>query len=188
MNNYHQSVDFSYDPEPLLELADRYLIPEHQDCQDCIRDDGIEFLPGFFERIDEWGESHRTCMLRFRNIPEDLSSLRVISDICELFKNTPRHHDPEYVYNNLYFFNIGGILPPHCDLRTVGFNIPLRGVDAPVCWYDHNDIEIHQHTYSGPTLINTQIKHGSPTNTGDRLFLSLGGFTETFKEITEAIS
>ena len=188
MNNFYLPVEFEYDAKPLLELAEKYLIPDYHDCQDCIRDDTYNFQPGYHERIDDLGASHRTCMLRLHKLPEDVSDLTIITDLCRLFKNTEKHCNPDHVFQYLYFFNIAGVLPVHCDLRTVGFNIPLSGVDAPVTWHDHNGVEIARYTYQGPTLINTQINHGSLSNTGDRLFLSLGGFSEPFKDICEAIS
>ena len=89
------------------------------------------------------------------------------------------------IYEYAQYFIIEGSLSPHVDKRTAAFTIPLRGVDTPVVWYDENDNVLDSYLYEGPTLIDTNTKHGAEENLYQRLHFQIGGFTEPFSKIVE---
>ena len=176
------NIDFKTDLGIINEIADKYLTPEYHDIQRCFTKDDQWLTQGYTEYDD-----CRWCMVYFSDIPEDLSDIPLISDLYDVFHVVDSHNTPDLIYNSLFLFDIWGELPYHIDQpwRTCGFNIPLRGVQAPTSWRDPDTQEvIHTHDWQGPALINTEVPHGSPVNTGQRLFLSMGGFFQSLSKVT----
>ena len=174
-------IDFKTDLGIINEIADRYLSPEYRDLQRCFTNDDDWLVKGYREYDD-----CRWCMIYFSDLPEDYSDIPLISDLYDTFHVLDSHNTRDLIYNSLFLFDIWGELPYHVDQpwRTCGFNIPLRGVQAPTSWRDPQTSEvIHTHDWQGPAIINTEVPHGSPVNTGQRLFLSMGGFFESLSAV-----
>jgi hypothetical protein len=181
--------DFKYDHDSLVQIADTYLTPEYRDLQICYTDDEAFPDNAYREYTHDSGYC-RWCMLFFKDLPEDFSELPLIQDIAELFSFCDSQSTPEKVYENLFFFDIWGELPFHKDnpYRSFGFNIPIVGCSEPTQWWsEESNTLLHEADFSGPMMINTEVMHGCPANTGQRLFLSLDGFTESLSDVTQTL-
>jgi hypothetical protein len=197
---YFDLPNFEYDIDTLLEISDEYYKPKYS---------GIHRLSKQPTRNSEHSP-HR--LMFFNDLPEDFRHLPLISDIAELFSNVGSQSDGvEGIYKRLFFFNVQDQLEFHIDDgddyavdpelglnhsgtpyagpngptgRSFGFNLPIRGCDRPTCWMDKFDGDIIcEHYYTSPALINTEQIHGCPGNQGERLFLSLGGFYESLRDV-----
>ena len=186
-NNFYKNIDFDYDPEPLLEVAELYLTPDYEDLLECAGYSQA-FTEEYFKVIAEDGTEQSICRLFFHKIPADYRHLEVFSDMAKLFYKLPEHSDPEYLYNNTYLFRIRGSLPAHRDTRSVGFNLPLTGYSEPCYWYsDQSEDVICETRYTGATLVNVHVKHGCHTNQGERLLFTVGGFDQDFPEVRDLL-
>ena len=208
-NNYYHTTTFETDLQPLRDLADEFLSPEkyaqaaqgeflEAGCFEITRTDtefkftGEDFIENTYtEALGSDGSPISLCVLRLTDIPIDLTGLAVIPELCEFFKNTTHHHDPDYLIKYLYFFSIRGPLPKHTDARLATFNIPvIMGENTPMTWHDldKDDEVVCEYTYQGKAaLVNTYVRHANLTNTGHRLFLSVGGWRESFDTVKEQL-
>ena len=181
--------DFYWDRQILEHIADTYLTPEYRDLQQCYTDDDYLPVSGYREYTTET-EYCRWCMLFLKDLPEDFSDIQLVKDLAELFSCCESQSTPEKVYNNLFLFDIWGELPYHIDNppRSFGFNIPIKGCSEPTSWWcDQSDTMLHQADFSGAGMINTEVLHGCPGNTGQRLFLSLGRFYESLTDVRHTL-
>jgi hypothetical protein len=104
---------------------------------------------------------------------------RKIADLC---KNTPQHHDINFVYNRAHIAYIPGSLPYHVDHRHCVLSIPIGNLTHPVSWVSENKELIAQYHYTVPVLINTKVHHGCIENNEDR-FLFQVGFHIPFEDV-----
>ena len=183
MNTYFKKINFNFEPEPIMEIADKYL----DNATDGFKDSNGNYTT--YASVGQVMEANGTSVtsLYLRDLPVDFTNLKVLHDCVELFKNTPKHNNFDHVYKYAQFFKIKGPLPPHVDKRTCVFTIPLYGVDRPVYWFDDNNQVLEKYTYDGPSIINTSIKHGCMENEGERVFFQIGGFSEPFEEIANLL-
>ena len=197
---YHELPWFRPDPNiaELCEIADEYLTSRHLDLhrpprdfdtQGPLRFTGSDHV--YYSRIDQNNRQHVWNSVFLSDLPEDFSDLPIVEDLWQMFRECgDLCADRDYLYRNLFIYDIWNELPQHIDdhSRSAGFNLPLRGVQAPVEWATPDYVIFRSHTYVCATMINTSIIHGSTQSTGSRMFLSLTGFTQPFKQITENIS
>ena len=189
---FYTGLDIDYDKSELIDLYHRYF-PDNTDTYCSVNYDephNGEFLKGYHTfSMDCYGET-LACyngMMYWPDIPEDVTQMSIVSELSEVFCNTERHCDPEYVAKSMLYFTIINPLVPHSDLRGTSVNIPLVGCEEDIEWFDSDHV-ICRYDYSDPAvLLNTSVMHGCPTNRGNRLFLTLGGFTETYSEILSLI-
>lgn len=183
---FYTGIKLDYDISELTDLFYRYF-PHNTNTYCSVSYDephNGEFLKGYhtFELDDHPGDCFNG-MMYFPDIPQDVVKLDIVTELCDVFRNTERHCDPEYVAQSMLYFMIINPLVPHQDLRGTSVNIPLTGCSEDCEWFGDNHV-ICRYDYSDPgVLLNTSVMHGCPTNSGDRLFLTLGGFTETYEEI-----
>ena len=197
--------NFEYDSVLLEQIADYYLVPDHEDL--CRK-----------SHAEHNGEGHYSVLLHLEDLPEDFRHLKLLDDLMELFSSVESMKGTrDDFYRRIFFFNIVGPLEWHIDhtdhhdsgesrglvdngqafiqgphggvARSFGFNLPIKGCDAPTCWKDRFDGDIiHEHYYSGPALINTEEIHGVPDNQGQRLLLSVGGFWENLRDVKNLLT
>lgn len=182
MNNFYHKLNLDYDIQELVDIANRY---------------DSEFKDGFTDSKGNYityasvgkvmGGVYDVRSMYLKDLPEDFRNLEIFKIAQQLFKNIAPHNDIEHLYNYAQYFKINGPLIPHKDKRTAVFTIPVRGVDCPVYWYNDNDAVLAKYVYDGPSIINTELKHGCMENVGERLFFQIGGFTQPFSKILEII-
>ena len=173
---YYSKINIDYDKQQLLDIADKFM---------HLAKDGFTDSKGNYVTYSSVAErlganSYSVESLYFKDMPEDFKHLKIFSDIAKIFKR-----DLDNVYEFAQYFIIEGSLSPHVDKRTAAFTIPLRGVDTPVVWYDDNNNILDSYLYEGPTVIDTNPKHGAEDNKHHRLHFQIGGFTKPFSEILE---
>lgn len=183
--------DFEYDALELEQLADTYLVPQYRDLQICYSDDKA-YPDNTYREYESDSGHNRWCMLLFPDLPDDLSDLPIVAKIHELFGFCESQSTRQKVYENLFFFDIWGELRFHIDhpKRSFAFNIPIRGCEEPTQWWCQETHGLmHQAEFKYPMMINTEVMHGCPNNSGQRLFLSLDGFQENLSDVrSELIS
>ena len=187
-DKFYTRLDLRYDPTELIDLYHRYF-PHNTQTYCSVNFDEPhcgEFLKGYhtFE-MNCYGEQFECYngMMYWPDIPEEVVNLDIVSELADVFRNTERHCEPEYVAQSLLYFTIINPLVPHSDLKGTSVNIPLLGCSEPIEWFSEDHV-LCRYDYSDPgVLLNTSVIHGCPRNRGDRLFLTLGGFTETYEEI-----
>lgn len=173
---YYHKIDLEYNKKQLIEIADKYM----DLAKDGFTDHNGNYVTykSVAERLG--ANSYSVRSLYFKDLPEDFKHLQIFWDLSRILKR-----DINDVYEYAQYFIIEGSLSPHIDKRTAAFTIPLRGVDTPVVWYDENDNILDSYLYEGPTLIDTNTKHGAEENLYQRLHFQIGGFTEPFSKIVE---
>ena len=180
MNNFYHRLNLDYDIQELVDIANIY---------------DSEFKDGFTDSKGNYvtyasvgkvmGGVYDVRSMYLKDLSKDFRNLEIFKIAQELFKNIAPHNDIEHLYNYAQYFKINGPLIPHKDKRTAVFTIPIRGVDCPVYWYNNNDAVLAKYVYDGPSIINTELKHGCMENVGERLFFQIGGFTQPFSKILE---
>lgn len=173
---FYKKIDIAYNKQQLLDIADKYM---------HLKQDGFTNANGQYITYASVAEklganSYKVESLYFRDMPEDYRHLTIFKDLAKKF-----NRDIDDIYKYAQYFIIEGSLSPHVDKRTAAFTIPLRGVDTPVVWYSDNDEELDRYLYEGPTLIDTNTKHGAVDNTEVRMHFQIGGFSTPFAEIIE---
>lgn len=119
-----------------------------------------------------------------RDAQEDYRSQRIFQKIADLFVPESPHSVLEHVYHWSQISTVPNNLPAHSDVRKAVVSIPIVMFTSPIIWYDDNDNELERYHYENTaTLINTEIRHGSPDNETRRIFFQVGGFQEPFEKI-----
>lgn len=132
-----------------------------------------------------------------KNSDTDYKQQPIFAKIAGLFKEGTSHSTVEQVYEYSQVSLVNSILVPHKDSRKCVISIPLVPV-SPVSWYTdtknsgnrllHNIddcVEIDSYDYRWPvSLVNTEVYHGVPNNTTPRIFFQVGGFSDTFAEVS----
>lgn len=185
---FYTGIKLDYEASELIDLYHRYF-PDNTQTYCSVNFDephNGEFIKGYHTFwMDCYGEQLECYngMMYWPDIPEEVVNMQIVSELCDVFRNTERHSDPEYVAQSMLYFTIINPLVPHSDLKGTSVNIPLVGCDEDIEWF-RDDHVVCRYNYSDPAvLLNTSLVHGCPTNRGNRLFLTLGGFTESYEEI-----
>lgn len=119
-----------------------------------------------------------------RDAKEDYRTQRIFQKISDLFVSESPHSSVEHVYYWSQISTVPNNLPAHSDVRKAAISIPIVTFTTPIIWYDEDDNELCRYHYdSASTLINTEIRHGSPDNKTRRIFFQVGGFQESFEKI-----
>ena len=195
--------NFEYDRELLTEIADRYLTPEYTHIHRISAVEGrlncllmLNDLPEDFSDLPvvadlaELFSSVGSQSGGIQEVYEHLFFFNII-DALEFHIDNGEDYAADqnvrpYMAEGLTNAGISKIQGPHGPTgRSFAFNLPLRGTeDAPTVWLDKFGGEImHEHYYTGPAMISTEHVHGSPDNVGQRLFLSMGGFYESLRDV-----
>jgi hypothetical protein len=67
-----------------------------------------------------------------------------------------------------------GTVPFHIDqYRDCVLMLPLTDDNSGLQWVDSNNNILCEYQYKGPTIINSKIRHGIPTNNKDRIFFQV---------------
>ena len=173
---YYKKINIDYDKQMLTQIADSYM---HL-AQDGFTDHSGKYVTYASVAEKLGANSYSVKSLYLKDIPDDFMHLPLFEDLAKIFKRTK-----EDIYKYAQYFIIEGSLSPHVDKRTAAFTIPLKGVDSPIVWYDADDNILDSYTYEGPTLIDTNTKHGALDNSNLRLHFQIGGFSKPFSEIVE---
>ena len=173
---YYKKINIDYDKQMLTQIADSYM---HLS-QDGFTDHSGKYVTYASVAEKLGANSYSVKSLYLKDIPDNFMELPLFEDLAKIFKRTK-----EDIYKYAQYFIIEGSLSPHVDKRTAAFTIPLKGVDSPIVWYDADDNILDSYTYEGPTLIDTNTKHGALDNSNLRLHFQIGGFSKPFSEIVE---
>lgn len=173
---YYHKINLEYNKQQLIDIADKYM---------HLAKDGFTNHNGDYITYKSVAErlganNYSVESLYFKDMPEDYKSLQIFNDLSIMLKR-----DINDIYEYAQYFIIEGSLSPHVDKRTAAFTIPLRGVDTPVVWYDDDNNILDTYLYEGPTLIDTNTKHGAEDNLDQRLHFQIGGFNQPFSKIIE---
>lgn len=118
-----------------------------------------------------------------RDAERDFRSQPIFKKISDLFIESP-HSSVEHVYYWSQISTVPSTLPAHSDVRKAVISIPIVTFTSPIHWYDDQDNVVCEYDYEhAVTLINTEIRHGSPDNQTRRIFFQVGGFHEPYEKI-----